>query len=155
MLARIFFRRVFTSLVLGAALAVACGGSVTSSTDAGSIPDGGGTNADGRATPDSSTPSDGGTPPQDTVCVTAADCAWGEIPHEILQPSDCICLFGCPYLPLSKTTVERRLKQHQALCDPSRDGKGQPCPVDDCITPPAIDCRAGVCSAPVKDAGAD
>lgn len=86
-------------------------------------------------------------------CKVDSDCGWGEIKHEILKKSDCVCLYGCPYLPLSASTVARRASQHQTLCDPRRDGKGEACGIDDCSAPPAIVCAQGVCSAS-PDAGA-
>jgi hypothetical protein len=86
-----------------------------------------------------------------TSCAYASECAWSEIDHEILTPADCPCLFGCPYLPLNKTTADRRQKQWAALCDPAHDGKGNPCEVDDCIVPPTIQCAAGQCAGPQKD----
>jgi len=86
----------------------------------------------------------------DNACVVPADCAWGEIDHEILARTDCICIFGCPSLPQSRATVERRQRQHLALCDPTRDGMGNPCPIDDCIGPPPLDCVGNVC-VPVAD----
>ena len=82
------------------------------------------------------------------ACANADDCTWGEIDHEILSRSDCVCLFGCPSLPQSKTTATRRVQQHQALCDPNKDKNGNPCPVDDCITPPPLMCVQGTCVGP-------
>ena len=96
-----------------------------------------------------------GTPPIDAMgtgdagaCEVAADCQWGEIDHEILTKEDCICLFGCPYLALSKTTVERRLTQYAALCNPNEDGQGNLCPIDDCAQPPILMCTDKTCVAP-------
>ena len=80
-----------------------------------------------------------------TGCVEASDCGWGEIDHEILQATDCICLFGCPYLPLNQQTVARRLQQYQNLCNPQVDGRGNPCPVDECMQPPPATCVDGMC----------
>jgi hypothetical protein len=85
-------------------------------------------------------------------CEVDSDCAWGEIKHEILRKADCVCLYGCPYIPLSKSTVTRRASQHEELCDPRRDGEGEQCGIDDCSLPPAIVCEDGVCAAPA-DAG--
>ena len=82
-----------------------------------------------------------------TQCETAADCAYGEIDHEILKKSDCICRFGCPYLPLSKTTIERRNASYTKLCDPAKDGQGKPCPIDDCVPLEAILCEDNTCRA--------
>jgi hypothetical protein len=85
-----------------------------------------------------------------TECETAADCGYGEIDHEIEKKSDCICLFGCPHLPLNKTTIERRGKSYQALCDPKVDGKGDRCPIDDCVQLPTPVCDNHVCRAAPK-----
>lgn len=83
-----------------------------------------------------------------TSCQTAADCQWGEIRHEILAPTDCVCLLGCPSTALNRATVARRNAQYMALCTPGRDGNGRPCPIDDCGGPPALECRMGACVPP-------
>jgi hypothetical protein len=80
-------------------------------------------------------------------CQVDADCGWGEIEHEILKPEDCVCLYGCPYIPLSKETVERRAAQHKQLCKPRYDGNGELCGIDDCAEPPTAVCNAGACQA--------
>jgi hypothetical protein len=80
-----------------------------------------------------------------TSCTVATDCGWGEIDHEILSRSDCICLLGCPSLPLNKKTVERRLTQYQKLCDPEHDAEGNPCGIDDCVAPPEPTCVDSTC----------
>ena len=82
------------------------------------------------------------------TCETPSDCAWGEIDHEILVFEDCICLFGCPYLALNRQTVERRLAQYTAICDPYTDGQGNPCPIDDCMPPPELECVDNECYGP-------
>ncbi len=87
-----------------------------------------------------------GPPPYDT-CTTDKDCAWGEIDHEIVAAKDCVCLYGCPYVALSKTTVARRDAQYDSLCDPTRDGQGDACGIDDCAIPNTITCNDGVCGA--------
>ena len=84
----------------------------------------------------------------DNACENASDCAWGEINHEILTKADCVCLFGCPYLPQSRTTVERRRAQYTALCTPGQNGQGMPCPIDDCIEMPSLSCVNGACARP-------
>ena len=81
-----------------------------------------------------------------TACVVATDCVWGEISYEIRTRSDCMCLLGCPSTPLNRVTVERRRAQYSAVCDPRFDGAGHPCPVDDCVGPPPLACRSGVCA---------
>jgi hypothetical protein len=101
---------------------------------------------------------DGGEPaaligPPYNECRVDSDCAWGEIPHEILKKSDCICLYGCPYLALAESTVSRRTAQYEKLCDPREDRNGDPCGIDDCAMPPQVVCQEGVC-APVAGAGA-
>lgn len=90
----------------------------------------------------------GGTEAGATACNDAADCAWGEINREILEMADCPCLLGCPYLPMNVETLERRLAQYTDLCDPSVNGAGNPCPIDDCVQPPELECLAGECTAP-------
>ena len=82
-----------------------------------------------------------------TSCTQASDCAWGEIGHEILAAADCICLYGCPYLAMNQTTAQRRRAEYDALCNPRISGNGQPCGIDDCAMPPAIECVDGVCKA--------
>jgi len=64
-----------------------------------------------------------------------------------------MCLFGCPYIPLSKTTVDRRAAQYKALCTPGKDGKGNPCPVDDCAPLKDITCTNNKCVAGSPDGG--
>lgn len=85
--------------------------------------------------------------PPYNACTVVSDCAWGEIEHEILSHKDCVCLYGCPYIPLSKETVERRAAQHAELCKSREDGNGDPCGIDDCAEPGALACNQGVCEA--------
>lgn len=92
------------------------------------------------------------TGPPFNECKVDSDCAWGEITREILKKSDCVCLFGCPYIPLAKSAVKRRAAQHKDLCDPRNDGQGKLCGIDDCAQPPSIVCDDGACAAPA-DAG--
>lgn len=80
-------------------------------------------------------------------CTVAADCAWGEIDHEIAERKDCICLYGCPWLALSHETVTRRIAQHEKYCDASKDGNGNPCGIDDCAPRGALACEAMTCAA--------
>jgi hypothetical protein len=111
--------------------------------------EGAGEKPDAGSEPDAEVMSDGGVqvgPPYNS-CEAESDCAWGEIDHEILKKKDCVCLYGCPYIPLSKETVERRAEQHAKLCDPRADGNGDPCGIDDCATPGALACNAGACEA--------
>lgn len=105
--------------------------------------------SDAGGEPDAEVLSDAGVqvgPPYNS-CAAETDCAWGEIDHEILTRKDCTCLYGCPYIPLSKETVARRKQQHAALCNPREDGNGDPCGIDDCATPGALVCNAGACEA--------
>jgi hypothetical protein len=80
-------------------------------------------------------------------CRVDTDCGFGEIDHEILRRADCPCLYGCPYLPLNTASIERRQSQYDALCEPSRNGMGQGCGIDDCASPPPAACVAGKCAA--------
>jgi hypothetical protein len=80
-------------------------------------------------------------------CTVDADCGFGEIDHEILRRADCPCLYGCPYLPLNTVSIERRQSQYDALCEPSQNGMGQGCGIDDCARPPPAACVAGMCAA--------
>ena len=121
------------ALALAALVFLACGARVTVDGGDGGVSSGGSAGSGGAGAYD--------------ACVTATDCAWGEIGHEILSSSDCVCLFGCPSIPLSKTTVERRMMQYDALCTPGKDGMGNPCPVDDCAGPGPIACNNGHCGA--------
>jgi hypothetical protein len=83
----------------------------------------------------------------DAQCDTAADCGYGEIDHEIEEKSDCICRFGCPYIPLNKATIARRDASYAKLCDPTKDSQGKPCPIDDCVPLQAIMCDDHACRA--------
>lgn len=132
------FRR--TTIAFSALAFIACGSKVTVENNDGGVSAGGG----GTSTTSSS--STGVAGPYD-ACEAATDCAWGEIDHEILVPSDCVCLFGCPYIPLSKATVDRRNMQYKNLCTPGQDGQGQPCAVDDCAGPGKIVCESSHCVA--------
>jgi len=85
-------------------------------------------------------------PPFD-ACEVDADCGFGEIDHEIAGGEDCPCIYGCPYLPLTRATIERRQAQYESACDPRENGNGESCGVDDCARPPAPACVAGRCSA--------
>jgi hypothetical protein len=129
-----------------ALLLVACGGIVT--VPGGSSGSSTGSSSSGGSSSSSGAFSDAGVPGPYDTCSVAGDCGWGEIDHEILSPSDCICLFGCPYIPLSKVTVDRRTAQYNMFCTPGKDGQGNPCPVDDCAGPGPIACKAGHCAAP-------
>src|SRR5262245_33857876 len=124
----------FFARVLPAALLLAgCGGDDSPGThDSGTgAHDAGPTAHDAGPTPTDSgppamdagpSPTDAGPPPVDAsqppdagperACMMDMDCAWGEIDHEILRREDCVCLFGCPTLPLSRATVDRRNAQY-------------------------------------------
>jgi hypothetical protein len=88
----------------------------------------------------------------ESCCQKAEDCVWGEIDHEILSRTDCICLMGCPGLIQNRQTHDRRQLQYKTTCDPRFDGQGKPCPIDDCIMPPPLSCSQGTCIA-ARDAG--
>lgn len=83
-----------------------------------------------------------------TECTTANQCRWGEIDHEIRVRGDCPCLSGCGFVPMNQTTMQRRDMQYQSLCTPGVDGMGRPCGVDDCISPPPLECRMNACVPP-------
>ncbi len=142
------------TLLLSGTVAQACageskGGNGTggSAGTAGTAALGGGTASGGSSeTGGSENQGSGGSQPVDaTSCQTATDCGWGEIDHEILESTDCICLLGCPYLPLSQDAIDRRLEQYQNLCNPQVDGAGNPCPIDECMMPPDPTCVDNVC----------
>jgi len=130
-------RYFLRAALAGAAIVfMACGGKVVAEkTDGGVSTGGAGAGAGGA-----------GTGAYD-ACVTAADCGWGEIDHEILTPADCVCLYGCPYIALSQETVDRRSQQYNQLCSFGVDGQGNPCGIDDCAGPPVAACNAGHCGA--------
>jgi len=79
------------------------------------------------------------------ACTAATDCTRSEIDHEILSAADCICLLGCPFHIMNKTTANRRMAQYQALCTPGRNAQGQPCPIDDCAQPALLECSQNMC----------
>lgn len=81
------------------------------------------------------------------TCTVDADCTWGEIPKELLNASDCPCLYGCGYLPQTTATQERRGAQYEKLCNPRKDGQGNECGIDDCAPPGNVRCIAGTCRA--------
>jgi hypothetical protein len=81
------------------------------------------------------------------ACTVDADCGFGEIQIEIGDDDDCPCLYGCPFLPLTKATIERRQSQYEAVCDPREDGNGETCGIDDCTPAPTPACVAGKCTA--------
>ncbi|MEP7052263.1 MAG: hypothetical protein ABJB12_17995, partial [Pseudomonadota bacterium] len=87
-----------------------------------------------------------GAPTTDS-CAVAADCTWGEIPNELVKASDCRCLYGCGYLAQNTTTQERRAAQYEKLCNPQKDGRGDPCGIDDCAPPGVLSCVSGTCRA--------
>ncbi|MEI8256603.1 MAG: hypothetical protein WCJ30_13095 [Deltaproteobacteria bacterium] len=86
--------------------------------------------------------------PSTTECTAASQCAYGEIDHEIRVRADCPCLSGCEFVAMNVTTRLRRQMQYQSLCTPGVDGMGRPCGVDDCISPPPLECRMNVCVPP-------
>jgi hypothetical protein len=87
------------------------------------------------------------------ACTRAADCTWTEIDVEIRSTRDCMCLFGCPSIVVNQATATRRQQQFEAFCSYGEDGQGNPCPIDECVIPPALECRAGQCAVAGADAG--
>src|SRR5262249_52938028 len=67
--------------------------------------------------------------------------------------TDCICLYGCGYLPQTKATAARRMAQYKALCNPLVNGNGAPCGIDDCALPGKVACGDGTCKAAPTEAG--
>jgi len=134
-----YFKRGIVSAGFYAVVA-ACGGSTGGST--GQPQTLGDASSGGKGTT-----GDTGTHPTGSPrrCLIDSDCGVGEIAREILSRADCMCLFGCPHLPLSRETIARRQSQYDALCDPRTDGRGNPCPIDDCARPPNPVCSAGQC----------
>jgi len=65
--------------------------------------------------------------PDSESCSVSSDCVFGEIDHEIRRGTDCLCLYGCPYLPLNRASIERRQSQYDELCNPGEDGNGNSC----------------------------
>ncbi len=145
-LARFFLPWLFLT---GVALGAGCAGETTEggTGGGGGVPGGSaGAGSGGRASGGASAVDggavDAGSP---SACGVQTDCAWGEIDHEILGRADCPCLYGCPYLPLNRSTVERRRQQYDQLCDPNVDGQGRACGIDDCFMPPPLLCILGQC----------
>ena len=81
------------------------------------------------------------------TCSVDTDCTWGEISKELVKASDCPCLYGCGYLPQTKTTQARRQAEYDKLCNPQKDGQGQACGIDDCAQPSGLSCVNGACMA--------
>jgi hypothetical protein len=79
------------------------------------------------------------------ACSVDSECGVGEIDHEISSRADCLCLYGCPFVVLSKATIARRQSQYNALCVPGKGPTGQSCGIDDCVVPPTPACVAGEC----------
>lgn len=150
-----------TSAATGSGTSAGSGGSATSSATQTSSSAGGSNGTSTTAGAGGSTPGSGGAggsggeasggtagaggEPSETYCEQPSDCTWGEISHEILEPGDCVCLYGCAFLPLNKETVMRRNEQYQEHCSPSVDGQGNPCGIDDCILPPEPTCENNTC----------
>ena len=135
-----FALSVWLSGALFAALfgGVACSGSdVTPSGSAGASAQAGGTSVGGAVS--------------NGACTVDDDCTLGEIEIEITKASDCMCLYGCVYLPETKLTAARRMQQYQKFCKPDVDGQGQACGIDDCAVPGGVSCVAGSCQASNND----
>lgn len=110
-----------------------------------------GGNAGNMATGGAAGLEDGG--PSASICMVNDECSWGEIPIEILKPSDCMCLYGCPYIPQNKATLMRRNQQYRMFCNPRIDGNGHLCGIDDCIALPQAACVDGMCARAPTDGG--
>ena len=85
------------------------------------------------------------------TCIVDDDCTFGEIDKDITMASECICLYGCVYLPVTKITAARRLQQHKKYCQAAFDGHGNPCGIDDCVVPGTVVCMAGTCQVSSTD----
>jgi hypothetical protein len=85
------------------------------------------------------------------TCSVDDDCTLTEIDTEIGKASQCMCLYGCVYLPVTKMTAARRMLQHTKFCKPDVDGQGQPCGIDDCVVPGTVACVAGTCKVSSTD----
>jgi hypothetical protein len=135
---------VLPLLALGSA---ACGGQM-SDPGTGTIggASAGGSGAVGGAAAVGGSAGTGGTTGDYAACNQDSDCAWTEISIEILKPSDCMCLYGCPYVAVNVQTAQRRAQQYSANCDSRHDGKGALCGIDDCMLPPALFCLNGTCA---------
>jgi hypothetical protein len=127
-----------------------CGGKSDTTSQAtggrgGAQATGGGGQGGAQATGGNSTNVEVGGEGSFVSCTLKSDCTWTEIDLEILQTSDCMCLFGCPGTLVNTATAKRRSKQYEAKCTYGQDGNGDPCPIDDCIAPPAVTCDNGTC----------
>ena len=110
----------------------------------------GGAAAIGGAVATGGTSGVGGSTANITACTVDADCTWTEISGEITQTSDCMCLYGCPYLVVNIDTANRRQLQYAAFCTQGKNGQGASCGVDDCIPLPKASCVQGNCSGPTN-----
>jgi hypothetical protein len=88
----------------------------------------------------------GGSPGSEKSCTQEADCIWTEMGVEILEPADCMCLYGCPYILVNRATADRRAQQYAANCNSTHNGKGEMCGIDDCAMPPGVLCLDGTCT---------
>lgn len=138
------FELRFGLLILGSSLVTACGASTEPIVDDAAAPMDGAVRRDAGVDAGPGLPDAGGP----AECIVLDDCTWGEIEREILSPVDCPCLYGCPFAAMNRATAARRNAQYTALCDPRRDGMGNPCGIDDCAMPPPIACIGGTCSGP-------
>ena len=143
--------RILCVVTLATGLLTGCGGTTSGQTggpSAGASAQGGsgqGGVGQGGSNQGGMTQGGAATVGGSSSCLQSTDCVWGEIGHEILQRSDCMCLYGCPSIIMNSATRERRQAQYTALCDPNHDAAGNPCPIDDCIMPPQLVCSSGVC----------
>jgi hypothetical protein len=121
----------------------ACAGKANPSEATGGSSSAGGSTATGGTTALGGSGSTG----EDRSCTQELDCTWTEISVEILKPADCMCLYGCPYVVVNKTTADRRAQQYAANCTSTHNGKGELCGIDDCMMPPSLFCLDGTCTA--------
>lgn len=97
------------------------------------------------------TPRGNGGAANTDACSVDDDCTFTEIDTEISKPTQCMCLYGCVYLPVTKLTAARRMQQHEKLCKPDVDGQGQSCGIDDCVVPGTVACVGGTCKVSSAD----
>ncbi len=89
--------------------------------------------------------------PSTDACTVDDDCTFTEIDTEISKASQCMCLYGCVYLPVTKITNARRMQQHEKFCKPDVDGEGNSCGIDDCVVPGTVACVDGACKVSSTD----
>jgi hypothetical protein len=124
----------------------ACAGKASPNEATGGGSSMGGSTATGGTSALGGAASTGGSTGDDKSCTQELDCTWTEISVEILKPTDCMCLYGCPYVIVNKTTADRRAQQYATNCNNTHNGKGELCGIDDCMMPPSLFCLDGTCA---------